>query len=122
MLLVGIVALVIFGPRKIPELARKAGKMMAEFRKVSDEFRSTWEREALLDEDEKKAFDFSDEALAREPSPPMIEEVAGPEAFEEAQGAEPPEVREITEEEEIERLKSVEASESEDENDKENWL
>ena len=73
LLLVGMVALVIFGPRKIPELARKAGKMMAEFRKVSNEFRSTWEREAMLTDDEKKAFDFDDDTIARETSIPEEE-------------------------------------------------
>lgn len=51
LLLIGLVALIVFGPRKIPELARTAGKLMAEFRRSTDDFKKTWEREAsMLDE------------------------------------------------------------------------
>ena len=70
LLLVAIVALVVFGPRKIPELARKAGKILHEFRTVSNEFRDTWEREVKLDDDEKSAFDFSEESIKRENTTP----------------------------------------------------
>jgi Tat protein translocase TatB subunit len=70
LLLVAIVALVVFGPRKIPELARKAGKILHEFRQVSNEFRDTWEREVKLDDDEKTAFDFSEESIKRESPTP----------------------------------------------------
>lgn len=40
-----IVVLVIFGPHKLPELARGLGKMMAEFRKASTDFRMAFEEE-----------------------------------------------------------------------------
>ena len=33
-------ALILFGPKKLPEMARKAGKLMAELRRASNEFRS----------------------------------------------------------------------------------
>lgn len=51
LILVGLVALIIFGPRKLPQMARKFGKMMTELKKVSNDFRTTWEREASLEED-----------------------------------------------------------------------
>jgi len=38
-----IVALIVFGPEKIPELARNLGKIMAEFRRVTGDLRSTFE-------------------------------------------------------------------------------
>jgi TatA/E family protein of Tat protein translocase len=38
-----IVALVVFGPEKIPELARNLGKVMAEFRRHTSDLRSTFE-------------------------------------------------------------------------------
>jgi len=40
-----VVALVIFGPQKLPELARGLGKLMAEFRKASTDFKSAFEEE-----------------------------------------------------------------------------
>jgi sec-independent protein translocase protein TatB len=55
--MIGIVALIFLGPRRIPEMARKAGKLMAEFRATTQEFKSTWEREVNI-EDEAKAFDI----------------------------------------------------------------
>ena len=57
LVMIGIIALIFLGPRRIPEIARKAGKIMAEFRSTTQEFRSTWEREVNLDE-ETKAFDI----------------------------------------------------------------
>jgi sec-independent protein translocase protein TatB len=45
LLLIGIVALIFLGPRRMPEMARKLGKMMADFRNVTSEFKSTWEKE-----------------------------------------------------------------------------
>jgi Tat protein translocase TatB subunit len=50
LVLIGIVALIIFGPRKLPQLARKAGKTMNDLRKVTGEFKETWEKEVDLSE------------------------------------------------------------------------
>lgn len=38
-------ALVFFGPRKLPQLSRSLGKNMAEFRRASEDFKRTWDRE-----------------------------------------------------------------------------
>ncbi|MEP6742004.1 MAG: twin-arginine translocase TatA/TatE family subunit [bacterium] len=43
-------ALVFFGPRKLPQLSRSLGKSMAEFRRASEDFKRTWDREANLEE------------------------------------------------------------------------
>jgi Tat protein translocase TatB subunit len=43
--LIMVVALIVFGPRKLPEIGKSMGKMMAEFRKASLEFRQTIETE-----------------------------------------------------------------------------
>ncbi len=45
LILIGLVALIVFGPRKLPELARKLGKAMNEFRRTTDDFKQTWARE-----------------------------------------------------------------------------
>ena len=41
----GLVVLVVFGPQKLPELARSFGKLMAEFRKASNDFKNAFEEE-----------------------------------------------------------------------------
>jgi Tat protein translocase TatB subunit len=43
--LIFVVALIIFGPRKLPEIGKSLGKMMSEFRRASNDFRSTIESE-----------------------------------------------------------------------------
>jgi Tat protein translocase TatB subunit len=43
-------ALVFFGPRKLPQLSRSLGKSMAEFRRASEDFKRTWDREVNLEE------------------------------------------------------------------------
>jgi len=45
MIVLFIVVLVVFGPQKLPELARGLGKLMAEFRKASTDFKSAFEQE-----------------------------------------------------------------------------
>ena len=45
MIVVFIVVLVVFGPQKLPELARGLGKLMAEFRKASADFKGAFEEE-----------------------------------------------------------------------------
>jgi sec-independent protein translocase protein TatA len=43
MLVIGVLALLVFGPSKLPELGRMVGRAMREFRRASDEFRATVE-------------------------------------------------------------------------------
>jgi len=76
MIVVFIVVLVVFGPQKLPELARGLGKLMAEFRKASTDFKSAFEeemrdmeRQALQAERKKAAEAVA--ASAAEPSPPL---------------------------------------------------
>jgi sec-independent protein translocase protein TatA len=49
-----ILALIVFGPRKLPELGKTLGKGLAEFKKASNELKQTWEEEVRL-EQEKEA-------------------------------------------------------------------
>lgn len=44
------IALLIFGPRKLPELGRSLGKSLSEFKKASNELRSTLEEEIRVEE------------------------------------------------------------------------
>jgi TatA/E family protein of Tat protein translocase len=45
LIVVFVIALVVFGPQKLPELARTLGKLMAEFRKASGDFKNAFEEE-----------------------------------------------------------------------------
>ena len=45
MIIIFVVVLIVFGPQKLPELARGLGKLMAEFRKASGDFKSAFEQE-----------------------------------------------------------------------------
>jgi len=47
-------ALILFGPKKLPEMARQAGKLLAELRRASNEFRSQIETEIAHLEVEKQ--------------------------------------------------------------------
>ncbi|MDQ2854991.1 MAG: twin-arginine translocase TatA/TatE family subunit, partial [Acidobacteriota bacterium] len=48
-LLILVVALIFFGPRKLPQISRQIGKSMAEFKRASEDFKRTWEREVSLE-------------------------------------------------------------------------
>lgn len=51
LILIGIIALIFLGPRKLPQIARTIGKTMADFRNTTTEFKSTWEREVNFEEE-----------------------------------------------------------------------
>jgi Tat protein translocase TatB subunit len=51
LILIGIIALIFLGPRKLPQIARTIGKTMADFRNTTHEFKSTWEREVNFQEE-----------------------------------------------------------------------
>lgn len=58
MIFIFLLALIIFGPRKLPEIGRQLGKAMAEFKRASNEFKSQIEsemRQIEWEEAQKKA-------------------------------------------------------------------
>lgn len=50
LIIIFVIALIIFGPRKLPELGKSLGKAIAEFRKTSNELKSTLEEEIRVEE------------------------------------------------------------------------
>jgi TatA/E family protein of Tat protein translocase len=50
LLLIFFVILVVFGPRRIPEIGRTLGKALGEFKKATDDLKNTIEREVRLEE------------------------------------------------------------------------
>jgi TatA/E family protein of Tat protein translocase len=50
-----VVALIIFGPRKLPQLSKTIGKSLAEFKRASEEFKRSWETEVAMETAAKDA-------------------------------------------------------------------
>jgi TatA/E family protein of Tat protein translocase len=50
LLLIFAVALIVFGPRKLPEIGRTLGKALGEFKKATDDLKNTIEREVHIEE------------------------------------------------------------------------
>jgi TatA/E family protein of Tat protein translocase len=69
LIIIFIVALVVFGPEKLPELARTLGKVMAEFRRHTTDLRSSFEGHLR---------DLEREAEARRIAPPTAPAAAAP--------------------------------------------
>ena len=55
LIIIFVIALIIFGPRKLPELGKSLGKSIAEFKKASNELRNTLEEEIRLEEQKDAA-------------------------------------------------------------------
>jgi sec-independent protein translocase protein TatA len=55
-----VIALVVIGPHKLPELARSLGKGLAEFKRASEDFKRDMEQEARKHDQEER------ERIARE--------------------------------------------------------
>jgi sec-independent protein translocase protein TatA len=54
LIIILVIALIIFGPRKLPELGRSLGRSINEFKKASNELRSTLEEEIRIEEQHEK--------------------------------------------------------------------
>jgi len=50
LIIILVVALIVFGPRKLPELGRSLGKSLSEFKRASNELRNTLDEEIRLEE------------------------------------------------------------------------
>jgi sec-independent protein translocase protein TatA len=51
LILIAIVALIVLGPRKLPQIAKTVAKTMAEFRNATNEFKTTWEKEVAFEDE-----------------------------------------------------------------------
>jgi sec-independent protein translocase protein TatA len=70
LIIIFVIALIIFGPRKLPELGRSLGRSLAEFKRASNELKSTLEEEIRI-EDQRVASEAKHaEASATPPAAP----------------------------------------------------
>ncbi len=72
--LILVVALIVFGPRKLPEMGKSLGRMMAEFRKASNDFQRTIEEEVEEDNRRPKKVAVAPQLLPPEKPPALPEE------------------------------------------------
>ncbi len=85
LIIVFVVALVVFGPEKLPELAKNLGKLMGEFKRATGDLRSTFEghlRDLEREADQRRL--ATDTATATSPmysSPSIAAPVIAPEAL-----------------------------------------
>lgn len=79
--LIFVIILIVFGPRRIPEIGRTLGKALGEFRKATDDLKNTIEREVRLEELKKitPSIVTPFESISRsEPSGPAAPPTAAP--------------------------------------------
>ncbi len=69
LIIIFVIALIIFGPRKLPELGRSLGRSLSEFKRASNELKSTLEEEIRLDE-QRATLDASKPAVPPTVTPP----------------------------------------------------
>src|SRR6266480_1998052 len=50
LIVIFVVALLVFGPKRLPEIGRTLGKALGEFKKATDDFKNTIEREVRIEE------------------------------------------------------------------------
>jgi sec-independent protein translocase protein TatB len=55
LLVILVVALILLGPRRLPEMSKKFGKSLGEFKRASEDFKRTWEREIEMESASKDA-------------------------------------------------------------------
>jgi sec-independent protein translocase protein TatB len=49
LLVILVVALILLGPRRLPEMSKKIGKSLGEFKRASEDFKRTWEKEVEME-------------------------------------------------------------------------
>lgn len=78
LIIIFVIALIIFGPRKLPELGRSLGKSLAEFKRASNELKSTLEEEIRMEEQQQKTEASRPAVSAPAPSAPVATTTAAP--------------------------------------------
>ncbi len=57
-IIIFVLALIIFGPRKLPDIGKSLGKGLAEFKRASNELKQTWEDEVRLEKEKEAVSDI----------------------------------------------------------------
>src|SRR3984957_18748918 len=78
-ILLFILGLLLFGPKKLPVLARQVGKWMAEFRRASNEFKMQMDEELRLSEQAERQKKIAEMEAAAPPAPALSSGATDPE-------------------------------------------
>jgi TatA/E family protein of Tat protein translocase len=73
LIIILVIALIIFGPRKLPELGRSLGRSIGEFKRASNELRNTLEEEIRIEDQRDQHASIraeQDSAMAAAATPP----------------------------------------------------
>jgi sec-independent protein translocase protein TatA len=82
LLIIMTVALLVFGPRKLPELGRSLGKSLQEFKRASNELRHTLDEEISLEEQKTAKSPTASAVSTIAPTDPsLIERPSAPETI-----------------------------------------
>jgi Tat protein translocase TatB subunit len=69
-IVIAVVALLLFGPQKLPEMAKQAGRLFAQLRQVTGDVRSTWDGVVREAEEDLRAEKKQTETITVEPEKP----------------------------------------------------
>src|SRR5450432_4197380 len=71
-IIIFVIALILFGPKKLPEMARQVAKLMAEFRRASNEFKTQIDEELRSAEQADRQKQISAAASPAVTAPPTV--------------------------------------------------
>jgi sec-independent protein translocase protein TatA len=72
LVIIFVIALIVFGPRKLPELGKSLGKSLAEFKRASNELRNSLEEEIRVEEERERTVKPAPAPVAAAPEPAPV--------------------------------------------------
>jgi len=78
LIIILVIALIIFGPRKLPELGKSLGRSLNEFKKASTELQNTLEQEIKIEEQKEQAVKAKERDATAEVAPLRVDPITPP--------------------------------------------
>ncbi len=76
LIIILVIALIIFGPRKLPELGKSLGRSLNEFKKASTDLQNTLEQEIKIEEQKEQAVKAKEREATAEVTPLRVDPIA----------------------------------------------